>query len=200
MKVKEIYHYLTVLSSWEDNVKFAMMDRNLYTKVVELHKKQDIISTENNEEKEVVNKEIEYTVDDLINLWDAIIEEKKKIYALIEKKKQEKNLPDEIFTINKSYRDMLSSIKSASNMSKKSMTKRKETGFIKSNEGVGTYTYEVEVNSIPKYESKYFIEKLDKYQKVADDNSNMIDSFNTNEEIDYVPKWSEFSQFEDLLK
>ena len=151
MKVKEIYHYLTVLSSWEDNVKFAMMDRNLYTKVVELHKKQDIISTENNEEKEVVNKEIEYTVDDLINLWDAIIEEKKKIYALIEKKKQEKNLPDEIFTINKSYRDMLTSIKSASNMSKKSMTKRKETGFIKSNEGVGTYTYEVEVNSIPKY-------------------------------------------------
>ena len=200
MKVKEIYHYLTVLSSWESRIKIAMMDKSLYTKVVELHKKKDIIPTENNEEKEIINREIEYSLDDMINLWDAIIEEKKLIYALIEKKKQEKSLPDEIFTINKSYREMLSAIRTANDFSKKSVIKRKETGFIKNNEGVGSYTYEVEVNSIPKYESKYFIEKLDKYQKVADDNSNKIDSFNTNEEIDYTPRWSEFSQLEDLLK
>ena len=200
MKVKEVYHYLTVLSNWEGKIRNAMMNRSLYTKTTELHKKQDIISTEKNEEKEIINKEIEYTLDDLINLWESIIEEKKKIYALIEKKKIEKDMPDEIFTINKSYREILSTIKFMSESAKKSVTTRKEEGFLKSNDGVGTYTYEVEVNTTPIYESGYFIEKLDKYQKIAEGNSNKIDAFNTTEDIDYEPKWSEFSTLEDLLK
>lgn len=200
MKVKEVYHYLTVLSNWEGKIRNTMMNRSLYTKTTELHKKQDIISTEKNEEKEIINKEIEYTLDDLINLWESIIEEKKKIYALIEKKKIEKDMPDEIFTINKSYREILSTIKFMSESAKKSVTTRKEEGFLKSNDGVGTYTYEVEVNTTPIYESSYFIDKLDKYQKIAEGNSNKIDAFNTTEDIDYEPKWSEFSTLEDLLK
>ena len=200
MKVKEVYHYLTVLSNWEGKIRNAMTNKSLYIKTTELHKKQEVIATEKNEEKEIINKEIDYTLDDLINLWDSIIEEKKKIYALIEKKKLEKNMPDEIFTINKSYREILSIIKYISESAKKSVVKRKEEGFLKSNEGVGTYTYEVEVNTTPIYESSYFIEKLDKYQKIAEDNSNKIDTFNTTEEIDYEPRWSEFSTIEDLLK
>ena len=200
MKVKEVYHYLTVLSNWEGKIRNTMMNKSLYVKTTEFHKKQEIIATEKNEEKEIINKEIDYTLDDLINLWDSIIEEKKKIYALIEKKKLENNMPDEIFTINKSYREILSIIKLISESTKKSVTKRREEGFLKSNEGVGTYTYEVEVNTTPIYESSYFIEKLDKYQKIAEDNSNKIDTFNTTVEIDYEPRWSEFSTIEDLLK
>ena len=200
MKVKEVYHYLTVLSNWEGKIRNTMMNKSLYVKTTEFHKKQEIIATEKNEEKEIINKEIDYTLDDLINLWDSIIEEKKKIYALIEKKKLENNMPDEIFTINKSYREILSIIKLISESTKKSVTKRREEGFLKSNEGVDTYTYEVEVNTTPIYESSYFIEKLDKYQKIAEDNSNKIDTFNTTVEIDYEPRWSEFSTIEDLLK
>ena len=94
----------------------------------------------------------------------------------------------------------MNALKAASRQSKQSVITQKGTGFIKSGEGVGEYKYDIEVTNIPKYESKYFIDNLDKFTKIADDNSNKIDSFNTNVEIDYTPRWSEYSKLEDIIK
>lgn len=200
MKVKEVYHYLTVLSSWEDDVNSAMNNKMLLVRTIENHKKNAVFATEQDEKREIVDMQVHYTFDDLVKMWETIINEKEKIYDLIEKKKVEYGVPDTIFTMSKSYRRLMNALKAASRQSKQSVITQKGTGFIKSGEGVGEYKYDIEVTNIPKYESKYFIDNLDKYTKIADDNSNKIDSFNTNVEIDYTPRWSEYSKLEDIIK
>ena len=200
MKVKEVYHYLTVLSSWEDDVNSAMNNKMLLVRTLENHKKNAVFATEQDEKREIVDMQVHYTFDELVKMWETIINEKEKIYDLIEKKKVEYGVPDTIFTMSKSYRRLMNALKAASRQSQQSVITQKGTGFIKSGEGVGEYKYDIEVTSIPKYESKYFIDNLDKFTKIADDNSNKIDSFNTNVEIDYTPRWSEYSKLEDIIK
>lgn len=200
MKVKEVYHYLTVLSSWEDDVNSAMNNKMLLVRTLENHKKNAVFATEQDEKREIVDMQVHYTFDELVKMWETIINEKEKIYDLIEKKKVEYGVPDTIFTMSKSYRRLMNALKAASRQSKQSVITQKGTGFIKSGEGVGEYKYDIEVTNIPKYESKYFIDNLDKFTKIADDNSNKIDSFNTNVEIDYTPRWSEYSKLEDIIK
>ena len=200
MKVKEVYHYLTVLSSWEDDVNSAMNNKMLLVRTLENHKKNAVFATEQDEKREIVDMQVHYTFDELVKMWETIINEKEKIYDLIEKKKVEYGVPDTIFTMSKSYRRLMNALKAASRQSKQSVITQKGTGFIKSGEGVGEYKYDIEVTNTPKYESKYFIDNLDKITKIADDNSNKIDSFNTNVEIDYTPRWSEYSKLEDIIK
>ena len=200
MKVKEVYHYLTVLSSWEDDVNSAMNNKMLLVRTLENHKKNAVFATEQDEKREIVDMQVHYTFDELVKMWETIINEKEKIYDLIEKKKVEYGVPDTIFTMSKSYRRLMNALKAASRQSKQSVITQKGTGFIKSGEGIGEYKYDIEVTNIPKYESKYFIDNLDKFTKIADDNSNKIDSFNTNVEIDYTPRWSEYSKLEDIIK
>lgn len=200
MKVKEVYHYLTVLSSWEDDVNSAMNNKMLLVRTLENHKKNAVFATEQDEKREIVDMQVHYTFDELVKMWETIINEKEKIYDLIEKKKVEYGVPDTIFTMSKSYRRLMNALKAASRQSKQSVITQKGTGFIKSGEGVGEYKYDIEVTNTPKYESKYFIDNLDKFTKIADDNSNKIDSFNTNVEIDYTPRWSEYSKLEDIIK
>lgn len=199
MKIKDVYHYLNVMSTWENMVRMNMNNPDLYVKTTELHKKSSIIPTEQDEEREIVKMKKEYSYIDLLNLWEAIIEEKKKIYALIEQKKIEKNLPDSIMSLNKSYRSIIENLTYVSRQSETKVSTRKETGYIKGTDGVGSYTYDVDVTTEPKYESKFFLDNLDKFTKIADDNSQAIDMFNTNEDIDYVPKWSIYSKLDDLL-
>ena len=200
MKIKEIYHYLTVLSSWEAKIRMLMTERSLLQTTTELHKKHEAVDEAIDEEKEVVNKQVDWSYEDLVKLWESIIDEKKKIYELIDSKKLTEKVPDYIYSINKSYRDLAEAVKYGSNESKKTVTVRKATGFIRTTDGVGSYSYDVEVNTTPKYDSKYFIEKLDKYTKIADDNSNKIDVFQTNVDVDYTPRWSEHSKIEDIIK
>ena len=174
MKVKEVYHYLTVLSSWEDDVNSAMNNKMLLVRTLENHKKNAVFATEQDEKREIVDMQVHYTFDELVKMWETIINEKEKIYDLIEKKKVEYGVPDTIFTMSKSYRRLMNALKAASRQSKQSVITQKGTGFIKSGEGVGEYKYDIEVTNIPKYESKYFIDNLDKFTKIEDDYSNKI--------------------------
>ena len=137
MKVKEVYHYLTVLSSWEDDVNSAMNNKMLLVRTLENHKKNAVFATEQDEKREIVDMQVHYTFDELVKMWETIINEKEKIYDLIEKKKVEYGVPDTIFTMSKSYRRLMNALKAASRQSKQSVITQKGTGFIKSGEGVG---------------------------------------------------------------
>lgn len=199
MKVKEVYHYLNTIAKWENDLMMQMADNDLISKTTEFHRKNEVISTEQNETKIVENYDNVHTFDEYLKLWDDIITEKKKIYALVEKAKAENNISDTMLNINKSLRALISTLKNGSIKSKPRTTVRKESGFIKGTDGVGTYTYNVEVTTSPKYDNKYYIDNLDKYTNLADDISEKIDAFNTNVEIDYTPKWSIHCSFENLL-
>ena len=63
MKVKEVYHYLTVLSSWEDDVNSAMNNKMLLVRTLENHKKNAVFATEQDEEREIVDMQVHYTFD-----------------------------------------------------------------------------------------------------------------------------------------
>lgn len=199
MKVKDVYHYLNTMSRWESDLMMQMMTPDLISKTTELHKKNDVIQTEQNETKVVVNYDNIHTFDEYVKLWDDLIAEKQKIYGLIEKAKAKNEISDTMLNINKSIRSLISAIKYGCDRTKPKTTIRKETGFIKGTDGVGTYSYNVEVTTTPKYDNKYYIDNLDKYTKLADGISEKIDSFNANVDIDYIPKWSIHCSFENLL-
>ncbi len=200
MKVKEVFHYLTVLGGWEDDIMLLMRsEEGLLVDVVEHHKKNEVIAEEKNETRHIECPVKEYSFEDLYNTYVEIIEEKEKLYDLIEAKKRSKTFSDSIVTINKSYRNLIFALGVANKACKKSVTTKQGEGFVKTENGVGTITYEIEVERTPKYTSAFFLEKMDKYSDKAEKNSNFIDSFNTVEDVEYTPKWSEHSTVRDLI-
>ena len=200
MKVKEIYHYLNKMTKWEDEIVAKMSRPDLFLKTTENHKKSEVISTEQDETKEVVNEDIKYTYEDCLNLWTDIIDEKKKIYAMIEKAKSENNISDTMLSINKSYRALAHTLNYGRDNSIKRTRINKATGYIKGTDGVGTYDYKVECVDAPIYSTKCYLDNLDKFTKIADEISEKIDAFNTNTDIDYTPKWSIYASIDNLLE
>ncbi|MBR3289134.1 MAG: hypothetical protein IKI71_05180 [Lachnospiraceae bacterium] len=200
MKVKEIYHYLNTMTKWEDDIVSEMSKSDLFTKTTEYHKKSEVISTEQDETREIVNEDKKYTYDDCFKLWVDIIDEKKKIYNLIEKAKNENGISDTMLSINKSYRVLISALKLGSRNSVKNTRIKRASGYIKGTDGVGAYEYDVEVVTTPKYDTKYYLDNLDKYTNIADEISERIDTFNTTTDIDYTPRWSIHASVENLLQ
>ena len=200
MKVKEIYHYLNKMTKWEDEIVAKMSRPDLFLKTTENHKKSEVISTEQDETKEVVNEDIKYTYEDCLNLWIDIIDEKKRIYSMIEKAKSENNISDTMLSINKSYRALAHTLNYGRDNSVKRTRVNKATGYIKGTDGVGIYDYKVESVETPIYSTKFYLENLDKFTKIADEISEKIDAFNTNTDVDYTPKWSVFASIDNLLE
>ena len=200
MKVKEVFHYLSVLSGWEEDIIQLMRSEDgLLVDVVEHHKKNDVIAEEKNEMRHIECPVKEYSFEDLYNAYVELIEEKEKLYGLIEAKKRDKTFSDSIIAINKSYRNLVYALGRANTVCKKKVTTKQGESFVKTENGVGTIKYEIEVEHTPKYTSKFFLEKMDKYSDKAEKNSNFIDSFNTVEDIEDTPKWSEHSTILDLI-
>lgn len=200
MKVKEVYHYLNKMARWEDEIINKMSKPVLFLKTTENHKRSEVISTEQDETKEIVNEDIKYTYEDCLNLWIDIIDEKKKIYALIEKAKLENGISDTMLSINKSYRALTHTLNLGRDNSVKRTVITKATGYIKGTDGVGAYDYNVEVVTTPSYSTKFYLDNLDKFTNEADEISEKIDAFNTNTDIDYTPKWSIYASIDNLLE
>jgi len=208
MNIKEAGRYANFLNNLINELKYFKSD--FIYKTVELHLKNKVNSTEEDEEIEVVtNNKLDCQLDSLVHLIFTLIEEKLQLALAIDQSKKTLFIDwkengkflslDSAIEYNTKTRSFIESIKELTQY-KSSESMKKGIGQKFNVEGNQVnYSYDIKVVKTINYD-KDTVTKL--YRKLLDktDNiSNAIDKAMLLDSVDFVPNYSLHDTTEDVI-
>lgn len=201
MKLKEAFRYQNALKLWIECAEDFLMDKDNVVIIKETHKKKNVNPDACDEQREVNNRSMDITPNEIINLLFDLVSEKNKVSTAISEAKRSVNIDlDCAIEINKTNQKLSKIYRNLSNIKNVERTRQDKAYKFNAEGNQTSYFYEVEEIVSIDYDRDKVRKLQKKIETECDSKSTEIESLQLSIEVNHIPKYDVNDSFDNIVE